>query len=172
MPDVILQAGRERSLLRRHPWVLSGAVARVDGEAGPGDAVRVLSAAGEVLGTGHFSPHSNIRVRVLHWGKQEPAPDWLEQRIAAAVARRAANPLLAGVEALRLVNAEADGLPGLVADRYGDVVVVRLFSAGMTQRRDAVAAALRRATGAVRGFERADSSASRREGVPARQGSL
>jgi 23S rRNA (cytosine1962-C5)-methyltransferase len=134
--------------------------------------VRLVSAEGVPLGFGHFSPGSNIRVRLLSWGKEPPPDGLLAERIAAALARRAANPLLAGAEALRLVNAEADGLPGLIADRYGDVVVVKLGTAGMGARRDEIAAALRTASGAPLGYERADSSASRREGVPARQGTL
>jgi 23S rRNA (cytosine1962-C5)-methyltransferase len=172
MTDVVLHRGRDRSLRRRHPWVLSGALDRVEGAAGPGDWVRVVSGEGEPLGFGHYSPHSNIRVRMLTWGKDEPPGGLLADRIAAAVERRAANPLLAGVEALRLVNAEADGLPGLVADRYGDVVVVKLGTAGMGVRRDEIAVALRAVTGAPLGYERADSSSARRESVPARQGAL
>ena len=172
MTDIVLHRGRDRSVRRRHPWVLSGAVDRVEGSAGPGAWVRVLSAEGEPLASGHFSPRSNIRVRLLCWGKEPPPDGLLAERIAAAVARRAANPLLAGAEALRLVHAEADGLPGLVADRYGDMVAVKLGTAGMSTRRDEVAAALRTATGAPLGYERADSSAARREGVPAHQGVL
>jgi 23S rRNA (cytosine1962-C5)-methyltransferase len=169
--DVVLRPDRDLSLHRRHPWVLSGAVARVD-PAEPGSFVRVLSAEGEVLGHGHLSPNSALRVRMVAFGKESPPADWLEQRIAAAVARRSGDPLLRDTDALRLVNAEGDGLPGLLADRYGDVLVVKLTAAGMMLRREAVAAALRAATGAPIGFERADSAAARREGLPARQGSL
>ncbi len=172
MIDVVLAPGRERSVRRRHPWILSGAVARVEGDAVPGAWARVMSAEGEVLGFGHFSPASTLRVRLLTLGKEAPAEGFLEARIAEAVGRRAANPRLRGTDALRLVNAEGDGLPGLVADRYRDVVVVRLTSAGMVRRREAVASALRQASGAAVGFERADSAAARREGVPAQQGVL
>ena len=172
MADVVLQAGRARAVRRRHPWVFSGAVDRVEGGPGPGDWVRVVSGEGEPIGFGHFSPQSSIRVRMLTWGKEEPPDGLIAERIAAAAARRAGSPLLAGAEALRLVNAEADGLPGLVADRYGDAVVVRLGTAGMEARRDEIAAALREVTGASLGYERAASSSARREGFPARQGAL
>ncbi len=158
---------------RRHPWLLSGAVARVDGSAEPAALARVLSAEGEVLGFGDFSPHSALRVRLLTFGKETPAPGALiEERIAAAVALRARDPLLGETEGVRLVNAEGDGLPGLVADRYGDCVVVKLTSAGMGARRERVARALRNASGARAGFERADAPAARREGMAARQGVL
>jgi 23S rRNA (cytosine1962-C5)-methyltransferase len=170
--DVILEPGRDRSLRRRHPWVMSGAVARADADVPSGGWVRVLSAEGEVLAFGHWSPQSQIRVRLLHFGKEPPEPDLVARRIAAAVARRAADPLIGDTNAVRLVNAEGDGLPGLVVDRYGETVVVRMATAGMDAERDAIAEALRQATGASCGFERADAAAARREGIAARQGPL
>jgi 23S rRNA (cytosine1962-C5)-methyltransferase len=172
--DVVLRAGRERSVLRRHPWILSGAVARVEPAAAaqPGAWVRVLSHERDVLGFGHLSPASPLRVRLQAFGKDQPAEGWLDERIAASVARRSNEPLLRDTDAMRLVNAEGDGLPGLVADRYGDVVVVKLTSAGMLARRESIAAALREATGAAAGYERADGAAARREGMPALQGVL
>ncbi len=170
--EVVLAPGRDRSVRRRHPWVLSGAVARVVGEPEPGALARVLSAEGETLGFGDLSPHSAIRVRVFDFGKDPPPEDWLRERIARAVARRAGHPLVGATDAVRLVNAEGDGLPGLVADRYADVVVVKLGSAGMIRRREAVVAALREATAASSGFERSDPSAARQEGFQVREGPL
>jgi 23S rRNA (cytosine1962-C5)-methyltransferase len=172
MADVILHTGRERAVRRRHPWILSGAVARVEGDAAPGDAVRVLSAEGEVLGHGHLSPRSDLRVRLFAFGKEAPESGWIAARVAAAVAFRAGQPLLAGTDAVRLVNAEADGLPGLVVDRYADVVVLRASSAGPLVHRDEVARAVRDATGAAAGFARDDATAARREGLPAAHGPL
>jgi 23S rRNA (cytosine1962-C5)-methyltransferase len=172
MFDVVLVPGRDRSLRRRHPWLLDGSIAQVEGEPAAGDWVRIQSDSGETLGYGFYSPASRLRVRVLAFGKDAPADDLVETRIAAAVARRASDPLLAGLDALRLVNAEGDGLPGLVADRYGDVVVARLTSAGMARRRDAIAAALARATGARHGLLRADAAAARREGIAVESGAL
>jgi 23S rRNA (cytosine1962-C5)-methyltransferase len=162
--DVVLEPGRDRSVRRRHPWLLASAVGRVDPAASAGSLVRVVSAGGEPLGFGHYAPASNLRVRLLCFGKEPPPPDLLEQRIRAAVAWREHEPTLAETDAVRLVNAEGDGLPGLVADRYGDVVVVRLTSAGMAARRTEIVRALRGATGAGAGVERADDAAARREG--------
>lgn len=166
--DVVLAPGRDRSLLRRHPWLLASAVARASEAIPAGALVRVLSSDGEPLGFGHWAPASTLRVRMLAFGKEPPEPDLLERRIEAAVARRRDDPALAGSDALRLVNAEGDGLPGLVADRYADVLCVRLTTAGMALRRGAIAAALARASGARCGYERADSAAARREGFAAR----
>ncbi|MEN8181487.1 MAG: class I SAM-dependent rRNA methyltransferase [Myxococcota bacterium] len=170
MIDLVLVPGRDRSLLRRHPWVLSGSVARSVGNAEGGALVRVLSAEGEPLGFGHLSPHSVIRVRMVAFGKEAPADSWLEDRIQAAVRRRGEDPLLADLEGLRLVNAEGDGLPGLVVDRYGDCLVVKLSSAGMANLRQPIAEALRAVPGVSRVLERADAVAARQEGLAIREG--
>jgi 23S rRNA (cytosine1962-C5)-methyltransferase len=172
MIDVFLRPDRDRSLRRRHPWLLSGAIERTAGDAEPGAWARVVAASGETLGFGHWSPHSQIRVRMLAFGATPPGEALLAERIAAAVARRAGDPLVGDTDAVRLVNAEGDGLPGLVADRYADVVVVRLATAGMHARRDAIADALRAATGAAAALERPDAAAARREGIPVQQGAL
>ncbi len=172
MYDVLLKPDRDRSARRRHPWVLSGAVASVAGEPEPGAWVRVVAADGEPLGHGHWSPASQLRVRLLTFGKEPPAEDLIAQRVAAAVARRADEPLLGDTDAVRLVNAEGDGLPGLVVDRYADALVVRSASAGMHARRDEIARALRDATGAACALERPDAAAARREGIAALPGTL
>jgi len=172
VPQIVLHKDRDRSVRRRHPWVLSGAVAEVRGEAPAGAWCEVLSSSGETLGWGHYSPASRLPVRLLTFGKDDPGESLLEERIARAVALRQQHPLLAGTDAVRLVNAEGDGLPGLVADRYADCVVVVLNSAGMDARRERIALALARATGAARGFERSDGPARRRESLPASEGPL
>lgn len=169
MDEVILSKGRDRSVRRRHPWVLSGSVARVEGSPGPGDTVGVRSAEGERLGFGHYSPQSQIRVRLLGFGKEAPDEGLLVERVRSAVERRRSDPLLFGTDAIRLVNAEGDGLPGLVVDRYAECVVMRCSSAGMVARAALLAAALRDATGVRTGVRRDDSVAARREGFEARQ---
>ncbi len=170
--EVILKRTRDRSIRRRHPWILSGAIDRVEGVEEPGAWVRVRSAEGEVLGYGHLSPSSALRVRMLTVGKEAPDDDLIAERIRLAVGRRAEHPLLGDTQAVRIVNAEGDGLPGLVVDRYADVVVVKFSTVGMHLRREQIAAALREATGAGVGFERADAPAARREGMPIKQGPL
>jgi 23S rRNA (cytosine1962-C5)-methyltransferase len=172
MKAVVLSAGRDRSARRRHAWILSGAVARVEGEPAAGDLVALRSAEGELLGHGHYEPGSQIRVRLLAFGK-EPEPEGaLAERVCAAVARRAGDALLAGTDALRLVNAEGDGLPGLVVDRYAGVLVLRPSTAGMLRRTPEIAHALAAATGAAAGLLRPDTVALRRAGVAAEPGVL
>ena len=104
MAVVVLHAGRDRSVRRRHPWVLAGAVARVDGPAGSGAEVEVVSAEGERLGFGDLSPRSSLRVRMWWFGKELPPDDWLESRVTEALARRAGCPLLADGDARALGN--------------------------------------------------------------------
>ena len=172
MQGVVLHPDRDRSARRRHPWILSGAVARVEGEPAAGDRVAVRSAEGEVLGHGHFEPGSQIRVRLLTFAKEPEPESALGARVRQAVARRAGDPLLAGSDALRVVNAEGDGLPGLVVDRYADVLVVRPSTAGMLRRAEELAGALAAATGAAAGWLRPDAVALRRAGVAVEERAL
>jgi 23S rRNA (cytosine1962-C5)-methyltransferase len=124
--------------------VLSGSVDGVDGDPQPGDPVTVISAAGEPLGTGDYDPGSQIRVRVCTFGPEPIDPDegWLEARLDAAVQWRSGHPLLADTDAIRLVHAEADDLPALVADRYADWLVLKIGSPGMLRRAQRIAGAL------------------------------
>jgi 23S rRNA (cytosine1962-C5)-methyltransferase len=172
MLDVILARGRDRSLRRRHPWVMSGAVVRVVGAEAPGAFARVLSSEGEVLGHGHISPRSGLRVRMLAFGKEEvDEAECVTAAVRQAIARR--TPELCGqTDAVRLVNAEGDGLPGLVVDRYDRVLVARPTSAGMERARPLWSDALRIHAGAASAYERADSVAARREGFAARDRAL
>jgi len=172
MKTVVLHPDRDRSVRRRHPWLMSGAIARIEGAPEAGEHVAVRSAEGEVLAHGHFEPGSQIRVRLLAFGKEPEDEGALGVRVAAAVARRVADPLLAGTDALRLVNAEGDGLPGLVVDRYAGVLVVRPSTSGMLRRAAAIAAALRGATDAGAALLRPDAVSLRRAGVDAGDATL
>lgn len=166
MTELILHPGKERSLLRRHPWVFDTSVARLDGHARPGDTVTILSADGKPLARGAYSPKSKIRARVWSF---DPAATidhaFFKRRVAAAIGRRAALPELAGQEGLRLIHAESDGLPGVIADRYGDTVVIQLTSAGAEKWRTAIVDGLAKATGCVRIYERSDSEVRGLEGL-------
>ncbi|MGE0316039.1 MAG: class I SAM-dependent rRNA methyltransferase [Lautropia sp.] len=169
---VALRAGKERPLLRRHPWVFSNAVARVGGSPQPGETVRVQAADGRFLAWAAFSPHSTIRARCWSFVEsQRVDAALLDARVAAAVRARAA--LAARTDAIRLVFGEADGLPGLVVDRYADTLVLQFLSAGVEHWRDALVDAVRRHVPSARaGYERSDASVREREGLASRTGPL
>lgn len=172
VPRLFLKPGREASVLRRHPWVYSGALGRVEGAPTAGALVAVHSADGTFLAWGHFSPHSEIRVRLVAWeGDADPdAPEFWRQRLTRAVAARA--PLLASGEttACRLVHAESDGIPGLIVDRYGDTVVFQLLTAGAEARRSLWADLLREQLAPVTLYERSDVDVRTKEGLKPRVG--
>ena len=170
MVRVVLRKGRERSVSRRHPWIFSGAVAEVSAEpSAPGETVEVVAADGETLGYGSYSPRSQIRVRMLSF-EPERTPDaaFIEGMVASAVARRAEFFAPASAtNACRIVNAESDGLPGVVADGYGGWVVCQLTSAGAERWKDTIAAALMKSVPGCRGVaERTDAEARKKEGLP------
>ena len=163
MNKLILKVGREKSLKRRHPWVFSGAVAKVQGSPGPGETIGVWSATGEFLAVAAYSPQSQIVARVWDWKERAIDGAFFKERIGQAVEQRRA--LMGETEAVRLVHGESDGLPGVVADRYGDTVVLQLSSAGADFWREAIADALLAEGGAVRVWERSDADVRQLEGL-------
>ena len=140
MNKVVLKPKRDYSLRRRHPWIFSGAVASEAGESG--DLVEVVSFSGETLGFGWYSPASQIRVRMVSFGGDAAQAGDVTSLVAAAVGRRAEFFANAGTNAMRLVNAESDSLPGVVADYYAGWVVCQFTSAGAEKRKAEIAAAL------------------------------
>ncbi len=167
MAQLILLPGKERSAFKQHhPWLFAGSVGRLEGRARPGDTVEVLADNLRPLGRAAYSPSSQIRARFWTFDPEESIDDaFFKRRIAAAVARRQAWPELKGQQGLRLIHAESDGLPGIVADQYGDTVVVQLTSAGADKWRKAIVAGLVKATGCARIYERSDSDVRGLEGL-------
>ncbi len=173
MASVILKPGREKAVLRRHPWVFSGAVQKVKGHPGPGDWVSVLDSRGRFLAWGTYSPRSQIRVRLWAW--EEGAlltPGLLRQRLHAAYARRQAWLDPEHTNAYRVVFGEADGLPGLIVDRYADTAVVQFLSVGVERWRETLADLILELPGIARVYERSDSEVRHLEGLEPRQGPL
>ena len=169
MKIIRLREGKERSLLRHHPWVFQGSVER--GKADPGETVRVESSEGQFLCWGAFSPSSMIRVRAWTFDEAERVDHaFFKRRIARALALRARLPIES--DGVRLVHGEADGLPGLIVDRYGQVLSAQFLSAGMERWRDALADLLLAATGCTRLYERSDSGVRALEGLEPRAGWL
>jgi 23S rRNA (cytosine1962-C5)-methyltransferase len=173
MYTVRLKAGREKSLLRRHPWVFAGAVDSMDGAPEDGDTVRVVSQAGNFLAWAAYSLHSQIRLRVWSWQEQDDiGPDFFRQRIGQAVAGRIELIAAGRSDALRLVHGESDGLPGLVVDRYAATLVVQFLSSGAEHWKETLADLLLEITGAQRLYERSDVDVRRLEGLVERSGPL
>ena len=172
-PTLWLRANRDRSVKRHHPWIFSGGVARVDGNPGPGDTVLVKAADSTALGWAAYSPASQIRARMWTFEPDEEVDaEFVAGRVAAAAARRA--PLLGSglTDSARLVFSEADGVPGLVADRYGDTVVCQLTTAGADAWREVLAGALAALPGVACVYERSDADVREREGLGQRVGLL
>lgn len=170
MGVVRLKADRDRSLRHRHPWVFSGAIAAVEGEPAPGEVVDVVDARGNFLARGYYNEHSRIRVRVLAWEQAAIDADFWAGRLRRAVARREALAASTQTNAYRLVHAEADLLPGLIVDRYADVVVVQLLTAGIERARDTIGAVLSGLPGVRSVVERSDTASRVREGLGASVG--
>ena len=169
MKTIRLREGKERSLLRRHPWVFERSIAR--GRADAGETVRVEAADGRFLAWAAYSPQSAIRLRAWSFDEAERIDASLfERRIALALALRARLPIAS--DAMRLVHGESDGLPGLVVDRYGDTLVAQFLAAGVERWKGAIADALLQATGLAKLYERSDVGVRELEGLPPATGWL
>ncbi|MEZ6106283.1 MAG: class I SAM-dependent rRNA methyltransferase [Pirellulaceae bacterium] len=142
---VTLKPRRAAPFFGRHPWVLDSAVASVSPNTAPGDLVRLCAENGDFIAWGSYNPASRIRVRLYSW-KEEIRPDdaWLENRIDRAIALRGLLGLLGEHQACRLINSEADGLSGLIVDRFHDHLTIQPTGLGMWRRLDAIAAILQR----------------------------
>ena len=168
MKKLIVKAGRDKSLLRRHPWVFSGAV-KSSGDARSGDIVRVQSEDGRFLAYASFSEQSQIVARALSFKETEVIDEaFFRRRIRQAIDRRA--HLLAMTNACRLLHGESDGLPGVIADRYADVIVMQLLTAGMEPQRELLARLLMEESGAKTVYERSDADVRALEGLEVRNG--
>jgi len=172
-PVIVLKAGRERSLLRRHPWVFGGAIARFEGQPADGAVVDVQDREGNWLARGYLNRRSQIAVRLLTWDPAEEidAAFW-RQRLARAVAGRAALFRSPHTTAFRLVHAESDGLPGLVVDRYGDFLVVQFLTLGVALRQGELVEALVELLHPQGIVERSDVEVREKEGLPPATGLL
>jgi 23S rRNA (cytosine1962-C5)-methyltransferase len=172
MKTLTLKRGKETSLCRRHPWVFSGAAARVSEQPAPGETVAVLADNGDILGYGAYSADSQIRVRM--WTFTEVAPDvpaLIRERIASAVAFRR-TMLSADTNAFRAVHAESDGVPGLIVDLYGTVAVCQFLTAGAEANKETIIAALCEILAPSCIYDRSDVEVRTKEGLPQTSGVL
>ena len=166
-----LKRGREKSVKRRHPWIFSGAIERVAGKPAPGDSVEVRDGSGKPLAIAAFSPKSQIRARVWSFDASEDIDaSFFRSRVARALALRAGLDAARHSNAQRLVHGESDGLPGLVVDRYADVLVAQFLAAGVERWRDALLDCLMELSGCEAIYERSDADVRKLEGLLPRAG--
>jgi 23S rRNA (cytosine1962-C5)-methyltransferase len=171
MKSLHLRAGRDKSVKRRHPWIFSGAIERVDGEPANGETVLVKSSAGQPLAVAAWSPQSQIRARAWSFDAGvRIEKDFFAQAIGKAIQLRASLPAFHHCNALRLVHGESDGLPGLIVDRYADVLVAQFLSAGAEFWREAILDALAAETGCEAIYERSDAEVRVLEGLEPKTG--
>lgn len=177
--NVILKQGREKSLLRRHPWIFSGAIHYVDENIASGSTIDLLSFNKQFLARASYSPNSQIRARVWTFEDEPVDKEFFRRRIRSAIAARSAiSPLpLAPLperegDAMRLIYAESDGLPGLIVDRYGDTLVMQCLTAGAEFWKDTFADVLLEETGLKTIYERSDADVRELEGLGSKTGVL
>ncbi|MFA6920586.1 MAG: class I SAM-dependent methyltransferase [Gallionella sp.] len=170
---IVLKAGREKSLQRRHPWVFSGAVERIDGAPASGDTLPVLDANAQFLAWAAYNSGSQITARVWSWNPDESIDaDFFRRKIAVAIAGRKELGLEKDSSGMRLIHAESDGLPGLVVDQYGDVIVMQIGSAGAERWRETIADSLLELCKPACIYERSDFDSRTLEGLELHNGVL
>jgi 23S rRNA (cytosine1962-C5)-methyltransferase len=168
-----LKPGREKSLLCRHPWLYSGAISSLAGSPDEGETVAIQDSNGNFLAWGAYSPHSQIRARVWSWAEDEKIDaNFFRSQLEAALALRRQMFCDDRQEALRLVHGESDALPGLIADRYADVLVLQFLSSGVEHWRELLIDLLVELSGVRNVYERSDVDVRRLEGLPERSGPL
>jgi len=164
-----LKKGREKSLKRRHPWIFSGAVEKAAGKAG--DTVEVRDGSGQTLALAAYSPQSQIRARVWSFDVGDSIDrKFFQKRIQTALEMRERLPSAKHTNAMRLIHGESDGLPGLVVDRYADVLVAQFLAAGVERWREEILDLLVEITGCEAVFERSDAEVRKLEGLQPRTG--
>jgi 23S rRNA (cytosine1962-C5)-methyltransferase len=169
-PEVVLKKGREKSVLRRHPWIFSGAVARVEGQPQGGAVVDVRDSGGNWLARGLINQESQIVVRLLTWEDEPLDGAFWRRRLERALAGRKSLENNSTTDAYRLVHAESDGLPGLTVDRYGAHLVVQFLALGAEARREELLAALAELCEPHSIYERSDVDVRQKEGLKQRVG--
>ena len=173
MNTLTLKRGREKSVLRHHPWIFSGAIQSVSSQPALGETVTVHDAEGRFLAQAAYSPESQIRARIWNWDPAVPIDrDFFKSRLANALGLRKQWIDRAQTTAYRLVHGESDGLPGLVVDRYGDALVVQITSAGAEAWRGEILSLLEDLLAPKAIYERSDVAVRTLEGLPERVGLL
>lgn len=164
--QLILAKGREKSILRRHPWIFSGAVARLEGNVLIGETVDICDIQGHWLARAAYSPHSKIRARIWSWQQDEPVDfNFFVRRLQTAQRLRDWLASRDNLDSYRLIAAESDGMPGIIIDRFGHFLVLQLLSAGAEYQRTTLISALEHCYPECAIFERSDVSVRKKEGL-------
>ena len=170
---VLIKKDREKSLLRHHPWLFSGAIERIEGEPQLGETVELRAHDGRFLGFGAWSPKSQIAVRIWSFNPDDEInADFLRRQLSWAIKLRESLFEPGKTDAVRLVNAESDGLPGLIVDRYNDYLVVQFLSAGAEFWRETIVTVLAEIVPVTGIYERSDVEVREKEGLELRRGLL
>lgn len=170
LPRVVIKPTAVRRLAGRYPFGHSGDIQDAPAGLQAGEVVEVRGAGNEALGVGYFNADGATPLRMLSWQAEDIGLDFYRQRVRRALERRRGR--VTGTNAMRVLHAEADGLPGVVADQFGDVLSVQIRNAGAERHRDLILRALREETGATSAFERSDTQERRKEGLEYRTGTL
>jgi len=172
MKRIHLFPGREKLALNRHPWIFSGAVARQEGSPGAGEIVEVRTAEGAFVAYGQYNPTSKIRIRLMEWVQAAEVDElWYRRRIEEAWALRL--PLTRQTDALRVFFSESDGIPGLIADKFGPYLVVQFLTSGADRVKELITALFARTVPGLKGiWEKSDGDGRRLEGLPEVEGLL
>ena len=167
---VILNEGREKSLLRHHPWIFSKAIQKADESLQMGQTVEVVNQAGEFLCYGLYSPNSQIRVRALSFDENVKITDALiASRVKDAISLRK-KVFARGNDGVRLISSEGDLLPGLIADKYNEFIVISISSCGMERYKNIICQTLKEIFPECSIYERSDTKSRAKEGLPVRKG--
>lgn len=173
MADLILKRGREKSLIRRHPWIFSGSIAKINGTPIPGETINILSDGDQFIAKAAFSPYSKIVARVWTWDEnQEVDSSLLYKKISTAIELRYTFQEKDSYTAIRLLHAESDGLPGVILDQYNDVCVIQFLTTGAEFWRDVIIDIINSMIHPKAIFERSDSDVRQLEGLNFRSGLL
>lgn len=172
MKTIRLAQKKEKAVLRRHPWIFSGAIQETDPDVTDGDIASVCDSSGRHLGYGYYNGKTQIAVRMLSFGNREITPDYLIGLVRSAAAKRVGNPLLRNTDSYRLIFSEGDSLPGLIVDSYGRHLVMQCLTLGMEKLKEQIVPILIDVAQPESIFERSEHEGRALEGLPPMQGQV
>ncbi|WP_026905302.1 class I SAM-dependent rRNA methyltransferase [Pedobacter glucosidilyticus] len=172
MVDIILKKTKEKAVLQRHPWVFSGALAQVKGKPQNGDVVKVLDADADFLAYGYYNDQSRVAVRLLDWDENATIDEqWWKTKIEAAIKARE-HLQNDDTTTCRLIFSEADYLPGLIVDRFGDYLALQILTSGIEQVKETIVNTLSTLLNVKGIIDKSDASARAHDGLQTQHGTL